>query len=247
VFYIEKKNSFGCGTKTAFCRMEEPRMKQILFTSTKNRKNKEAVVNDPITSQSQSSGTDGGKYYELLVLAAEGILEKGIVSLDELYMYEDGDIRCCDNRSCGSSGPKKHSMWNKVKQNRTAKQTWLCTDCFKAYKNGQFCYYCATIYRDDLHDYIHTWIQCDYCEQWHHLQCEESKGDYPNISKLIQDPGFKYMCLPCRSKKQPKKKGKEKLLGQKTKAPTDSNSKKREVDSTKGLALLSKNYLTTRS
>jgi hypothetical protein len=177
--------------------------------------------------------TEEGKkevYYELLLSAAEGFLEKGIVSLEEIYLStveSMEETRKCDNRACNSSGPKKHQMWNRVKHLKSNKPMWLCCDCFKAFKNEQYCHYCSTIYRDDLHDYIYTWIQCDYCELWHHLHCEESKGEYPNISKLIQDPNFKYMCLPCRSKTQKqatKRKYKEKLLCQKTKGSSDLSS-----------------------
>jgi hypothetical protein len=173
-------------------------------------------------------------YYELLLSAAEGILEKGLISLEEIYVTETlciagSELRRCDNRTCSSSGPKKDQMWNRVKQ--CNKYLWLCVDCFKAFKNGQFCYYCSTIYRDDLNDYIHTWIQCDYCELWHHLHCEESKGDYPNIAKQIQDQNFKYMCFPCRTK-NPKAK-RSKLLGQKTKGAelvcnSSGNKRKKE-------------------
>jgi hypothetical protein len=186
--------------------MEEPKLKQILFTSTKNKRNKKEESSTPKNLEQKDV------YFDLLLAAADGVLERGLISVEELYVTNE-ELRYCDNRACNISGPKKHSMWNKVKQK--AIYSWLCDECFKAFKNGQFCCYCNTIYRDDLNDYIYTWIQCDYCELWHHLHCEESKGDYPNISKLIADPCFKYMCLQCRAKR-PKRKYKEKLLGRKT-------------------------------
>jgi hypothetical protein len=207
-----KKNIFT--NKSAFSRSEPNKLKQILFTSTKSIRNKKKNFEKEIKIDESKD-----MYFELLVSAAEGILEKGLVSLDEIYVATEcfEDLRACDNQSCNSRGPKKDQMWNRAKDLKSNKYLFLCNDCFKAFKNGQYCYYCSMIYRDDLNDYLHTWIQCDYCEQWHHLHCEEIKGDYPNIAKLIQDPDFKYKCSPCRGKNQKKGKCKSKLLGQKRK------------------------------
>ena len=80
----------------------------------------------------------------------------------------------------------------------------LCNLCYQAYKNGQFCYYCGTIYREykgkkGFNEHK-SWIACDYCKNWEHIQCEEEFGIIPNLSLLIKDHKYKYKCPICRKK-----------------------------------------------
>ena len=58
------------------------------------------------------------------------------------------------------------------------------------------------IYRDNTNTSNYSdnksWIQCDFCEMWQHIQCEESKGFYRDLSQFISDSDFKYKCPLCR-------------------------------------------------
>jgi hypothetical protein len=114
-----------------------------------------------------------------------------------------GLTRKCDNKNCGVSGPKKSSIWIKIK-NSKSKPSWLCTACHKAWKNNQFCHYCNVIYRDNSttanYSDNKSWVECDYCEMWQHMQCEESKGYYKDLTEMVKDNNFKYMCPLCRKK-----------------------------------------------
>ncbi len=80
----------------------------------------------------------------------------------------------------------------------------LCNLCYQAYKNGQFCYYCGTIYREykgkkGFNEHK-SWIACDYCKNWEHIQCEEEFGSISHLSHLIKDNKYKYKCPICRKK-----------------------------------------------
>jgi hypothetical protein len=186
--------------------------KQLVFTSTKNRKQKKSGVNFQITKFVSDDSREA--YFELLLSAAQDCLDKGVISLEELYQEIEYDSHKCENRACSAMCDINTMCSIKTIRSRSA---LLCSDCSNAYKNGQFCYYCHTIYRDNLNEAYNdnkTWIMCDYCESWHHLQCEEAKGTYTNISKLINDPQFKYMCYNCNNRNK-KKRGKDKLIGNK--------------------------------
>jgi len=115
-------------------------------------------------------------------------------------------IRKCDNKVCGVIASKKLN-WCKVKINKS-KHSWLCKACFKAWKNNQFCYYCNVIYSDNTNTSNYndnkSWIQCDFCEMWQHIQCEEAKGFYSDLSECLTDSDFKYMCPVCRCKNESK-------------------------------------------
>lgn len=168
-------------------------------------------------------------YIELLIVAAEEILSKGLTTMENInnilfnnnnsnisnissmtnnnYKIDNdcdshssngnSDLRKCDNKACSVIAHKK-ANWVKVKN------SCLCVGCHKAWKNGQFCFYCNFIFRDNSSNYNDTkpWVQCDFCESWQHMHCEESKGAYNDIVKLTQDPFFKYCCPLCRNKKE---------------------------------------------
>ena len=191
--------------------------KQVLFASTKNKKQKKNFMNFQITKSNQTEDDSKKDYYcHLLLSSVDSLIEKGIISVDEIYKdpVVSEDFYKCENKSCTFISHKKFNLI-KVK-NFKSKPIWLCYECCKAYNNEQFCYYCGTIYRDNYNDSYNdnkSWIQCDFCELWHHIQCEEIKGCYTNISKLINDQNFKYMCLICRNKNKRKAVGKNKLSG----------------------------------
>lgn len=48
------------------------------------------------------------------------------------------------------------------------KVLYLCQTCIKAFNNGQYCYYCNTIYFNNANSCSDgkDWIQCDNCSLW---------------------------------------------------------------------------------
>lgn len=183
-------------------------------------------TNNSSTNTAASHQTES--YLDLLLNAAEALIEKGVaftldegefevppedqrmslcsdMVLSETSSQQNDAIRKCDNKVCGVSGSRKSNIWVKAKSSK-GKMIWLCVSCHKAWKNNQYCYYCNIIYRDNtdtgISNYNDTksWIQCDYCEMWQHMQCEEAKGHYSELSELNKDPCFKYMCPLCRKK-----------------------------------------------
>lgn len=123
---------------------------------------------------------------------------------EELILPSSGLNLKCGNKVCPVVITKRSNLFqaNFPFLNKTI---WLCNLCFQAYKNGQYCYYCGIIYRKykgtkgfNNHK---TWIGCEYCSNWEHIQCEESKGVFHNLSKIIKkDKKFKYKCPTCREK-----------------------------------------------
>ena len=74
-----------------------------------------------------------------------------------------------------------------------------------AFKNGQYCTYCITIYKDNSHSDGKDWICCDSCASWQHVSCEEKKGTYSNLHKQLSDESFQYYCPMCKNKKKKKR------------------------------------------
>lgn len=204
-------------------------------TSTKE----EALIQSIAGSSSQEKyKKQKDNYLHLLIIAAESLLEKGLLSKEEfnsdrpevltvtdmqsncssentiinnysnnnlLKLHEKErnlNIRDCDNKVCLLSAPKNSELWVRTK---THKGKWsnFCKTCHTAWKNGQFCFYCAIIYADNAGTHYHdtkNWVMCDYCEMWQHIQCEEQNGYYSKLSNLLEDTEFKYMCPLCRKK-----------------------------------------------
>lgn len=120
----------------------------------------------------------------------------------------------CENKACTYVEYKKSNIKNfqKVKLSGTKKIINVCGLCYKAYKNKKYCYYCGLIYKDAFCNYSvdnKTWVECDYCNNWQHIECEEQKGEFKELSKLIENDNFKYMCYFCRSSKKNKESFKE--------------------------------------
>lgn len=84
---------------------------------------------------------------------------------------------------------------------------WVCPFCFMIFNEH-------AIYPDKS-----MWICCDNetCGRWSHESCESQYGN-PNISNLLKNPNYKYMCLSCRNNKPKTKYG-----------ANESNGKKVEV------------------
>ncbi len=111
----------------------------------------------------------------------------------------------CDNKICTFLADHPHKLFQAkffASTSYKPKNLWLCEKCYKAYSSGNYCYYCHTVYREYEHGTQYydrkKWIQCDYCQKWHHMQCEEKKGKYDNIEELSLNTNFKYMCPFCR-------------------------------------------------
>ena len=111
----------------------------------------------------------------------------------------------CENKICTYLADNPHKLFYSkffASTSYKSKNLWLCEKCYKAYASGNYCYYCNTIYREYEHGTQYydkkKWIQCDYCQKWQHMQCEEKKGKYENIEELSLNSNFKYMCPFCR-------------------------------------------------
>ena len=111
----------------------------------------------------------------------------------------------CENKVCPVYFAKKSNFFIAKITSLKNKTLRLCSQCHQAWKNGQYCYYCGVIYRQyrgtkGFNDHK-TWIGCEFCNNWEHVQCEEQKGVYSNLSQLIKkDKHLKYKCPVCRSK-----------------------------------------------
>lgn len=112
----------------------------------------------------------------------------------------------CGNKVCPVVITRKNHVYQASLGNFKMKTINVCQQCYQAWKNGQYCYYCGVIYREykgtkgfNQHK---AWIGCDFCTNWEHVQCEETKGNfYRNLSQLIKkDKHFKYKCPVCRKK-----------------------------------------------
>ena len=111
----------------------------------------------------------------------------------------------CDNKVCTFLADHPHKLFQAkffASTSYKPKNLWLCEKCYKAYSSGNYCYYCHTVYREYIHGTQYydrkKWIQCDYCQKWIHMLCEEKKGKYENIEELSLNANFKYMCPFCR-------------------------------------------------
>lgn len=164
-------------------------------------------------------------YLDLLIKSAEDLIESGL-KLNELRNIKPSSLHSqtnhnnkhtkhtsspnffnfkCENKVCPVIVTKKSNIYQAKMGTFKSKVLWLCSQCHQAWKNGQFCYYCGVIYREyrgtkGFNDHK-SWIGCEYCKNWEHIQCEESKGVYTNLSQLIKkDKHFKYKCPFCRKK-----------------------------------------------
>ena len=140
----------------------------------------------------------------------------------------------CDNKVCTFLADHPHKLFQAkffASTSYKPKNLWLCEKCYKAYSSGNYCYYCHCVYREYEHGTQYydrkKWIQCDYCQKWIHMQCEEKKGKYENIEELSLNTNFKYMCPFCRKdhesimrqKHKNEKLKKINMLGVKKKSP----------------------------
>ena len=183
--------------------------------NTKKDKNQEKHIN-----------TVKDNYINLLIKSIDKLFETGEITTEYINsenhlkfdpqklgltlnnLSEDNDnifSKKCDNKICTFLADHPHKLFQAKFFSSTSykpKSLWLCEKCYKAYSSGNYCYYCHTVYREYEHGTQYydrkKWIQCDYCQKWHHMQCEEKKGKYENIEELSLNSNFKYMCPFCR-------------------------------------------------
>jgi hypothetical protein len=138
-----------------------------------------------------------GEYIgELITLSEQSFLKKEKNGIFTIILDK------CENKACPYSKRKLNII--QIRTNRT-KCLKLCQFCAKAWKNGQYCSYCITIYKDNSHSDGKDWICCDSCGSWQHVVCEEKKGTYHNLAKQLSDENFQYFCPLCKHKKLKKK------------------------------------------
>lgn len=165
-------------------------------------------------------------YIDLLFNSINHLFETGEITMDYINnidhprfdpqklgftltnLSEDNEInysKKCDNKICTFLADRPNKLFQAkffASTSYKPKNLWLCEKCYKAYSSGNYCYYCHSVYREYEHGTQYydrkKWIQCDYCQKWHHMQCEEKKGKYENIEELSLNANFKYMCPFCR-------------------------------------------------
>ncbi|CAD8185962.1 unnamed protein product [Paramecium octaurelia] len=103
------------------------------------------------------------------------------------------DQKKCHNPLCKNVGDKKI----KSKKNDVL---FFCDKCSKLYNKGNYCDFCEQVYGS--YDDEAGWIQCDTCQKWNHIACEQ-KNRNQNIQ--IEFETSQYHCLSCsKNIKKPK-------------------------------------------
>lgn len=80
-------------------------------------------------------------------------------------------LKTCGNKFCKTDLASWNSKFTRVKSENNT-YMMLCTNCAKAHRKGQYCYFCKQIYLDNDDD-GKDWIQCDFCKKWVILLCFE--------------------------------------------------------------------------
>ena len=113
------------------------------------------------------------------------------------------EILRCENPICKyifNSNKDKFKI--KIKGLKTQEKR-LCKKCCDAVVKGHFCYYCSSIYRDDMSDTA-KWVECDFCKKWEHFDCELSKGKRYSTTQELNDVK-QYMCPICLNERAEQK------------------------------------------
>ena len=109
----------------------------------------------------------------------------------------------CENDLCQNIFTSNKEKYRTKIKGLKVQEKNLCKMCNKALEEGQFCYYCNSIYRDGLIDTT-KWVACDYCGSWEHINCEIEKGKkYKEDKELIEEKH--YMCPICINKRNNQK------------------------------------------
>jgi len=142
---------------------------------------------------------------------------QSICSSSKEKILKSAQIGQCENKFCQSTFTSvKDRIKVKIKGLITQEKK-LCKKCNDSVEKGKFCFYCNSIYRDDIID-NDKWVQCDKCKKWEHFDCEIAKGKrYTNLQ--LSDENNQYLCPICYRKIKEQKnlsdKAKKKLLNNK--------------------------------
>ena len=206
-------NLFQATKKSQRNQNVQKKKNQIFETHNKieipKNKNENSQINIPKITRSKDN------YIDLLISSFDKMIEKGEITLNYLNSpilnlnyenIENNFSKKCENKICAIVVYDENLIYHtKFVSNNSYKpqSIWLCEKCYNAFKSGNYCYYCnIIIYRDfEFNTQYYDkkkWIQCDYCQRWQHIQCEEKKGKYNNVEELAMNPNFKYMCPFCR-------------------------------------------------
>ena len=151
---------------------------------------KNKIENPSITNQKTQKIKEN--YLDLLVSSFDNMIQNGEITLNYLnsptlnFNFENNSennfSKKCENKICAIVVYDQNQIYyTKFFANCSykAQSFWLCEKCYAAYKLGNYCYYCNIIYRDfEFNTQYYDkkkWIQCDYCQRWQHIQCEEKK------------------------------------------------------------------------
>ena len=120
--------------------------------------------------------------------------------INQNNIHENGQ---CENLLCKYIfNSNKDKYKTKIKGLKPQEKN-LCKKCCEAVDKGHFCYYCNAIYRDDLTDAA-KWVQCDFCNNWEHCDCELLKGKrYSSVQEINELKH--YTCPICTNKKNGEK------------------------------------------
>ncbi|CAD8077110.1 unnamed protein product [Paramecium primaurelia] len=91
----------------------------------------------------------------------------------------------CYNTQCKNVGDKK------IKSKRHD-ILFFCDKCSKLYNKGNYCDFCEQVYGS--YDDEAGWVQCDQCQKWNHIVCEQK---YRNQNIENEPETTPYHCLNC--------------------------------------------------
>ena len=185
------------------------------------------VQNENLKNEEKSQDKNNIKdnYIDLLINTIDHLFENGEINMDYINgrnklkidteklslalnniseVNDKNFTKKCDNKICIFLADHPLKLFQAkffASTSYKPKNLWFCEKCYKAYFSGNYCYYCNTVYREYEYGTQYydrqKWIQCDLCQKWHHIQCEEKKGKYENIEKLSKNNNFKYICPFC--------------------------------------------------
>ncbi|CAD8085587.1 unnamed protein product [Paramecium sonneborni] len=129
----------------------------------------------------------------------------------------------CYNYQCKNVGDKKI-------KSKKHDILFFCDKCSKLYNKGNYCDFCEQVYGS--YDDEAGWIQCDQCQKWNHIACEQ-KCRNQNIEN--ESETTPYHCLNCSKnikKIKPQKKPEELPPQKQRPIPEQDDSRNREKNIT---------------
>ena len=190
----------------------------IINNNLNNNNNIKKEISKEKKIQSKNSFISTNSYLNFLVISANNLLKSNKITIEylntpsekkeqkqnkktQIINEKNKNLKKCSNKICSKFFEP------------TNINSYYCKECYDAYKKGDYCFYCGIIYRDfkgnETNNDDKSWIQCDFCHKWTHIQCEIEKGIFKNLSQLNNNDNFKYICPICRIKNQNKKRNKK--------------------------------------